>query len=91
LKHRSPFTGAQDFVLASRSGTPIYPENIAARRLKSVGKALEMPWLSWYVFHRTHLDLKTKLGRHLYREYERVLPLQSSWIYPVPGRPGRVQ
>jgi integrase len=91
LKHRSQFIGSQDFVLASRSGTPIYPENVAARRLKSVGKALEMPWLSWYVFHRTHLDLRSKHGRHLFREYERVFPVQSSWIHPLPGRPGGVQ
>ena len=76
LKHRKSFTGPQDFVLASRSGTPVYPENIAARRLKSIGKACEMPWLSWYVFHRTHISLRSKFGRHLHTEYEKVLPLQ---------------
>lgn len=74
LKNRGRFTGAEDFVFASRSGTPIYPENIAARRLKSIGKALEMPWLSWFVFHRTRTNLRSQYGQHLHRELERVLP-----------------
>jgi integrase len=75
LKSRKQFTRPQDFVIASRSGTPVYPENIAARRLKSIGKAFEMPWLSWHVFHRTHISLRTEFGRHLHKEYEKVLPL----------------
>ena len=77
LKHRKRFTGPEDFVLASRGGTPIYPENIAARRLKSIGRAFEMPWLSWYVFHRTHLNLRSEFGRHLHKEYEKVLSPQA--------------
>ena len=80
LKNRGNFTGLQDFVLASRTGTPIYPENVAARRLKAIGKELEMPWLSWSVFHRTHLNLKSQFGRHLYKEFERVLPVNQPVI-----------
>src|SRR5258708_18713995 len=76
LKNRKDFTGPQDFVLASRSGTPVHPENIAARRLKSIGRACEIPRLSWYVFHRTQINLRSEFGRHLHKEYERVLPLQ---------------
>jgi integrase len=76
LKSRQQFTRSQDFVLASRSGTPIHPENIAARRLKSIGKAHEMPWLSWHVFHRTHITLRSEFGRLLHTEYEKVLPLR---------------
>jgi len=75
LKNRKQFTRPQDFVLASRSGTPVYPENIAARRLKSIGRANEMPWLSWHVFHRTHISLRSEFGRQLHKEYEKVLPL----------------
>jgi integrase len=75
LRNRKQFSGPQDFVLASRSGTPVYPENIAARRLKSIGRAYEMPWLSWHVFHRTHISLRSELGRQLHKEYEKVLPL----------------
>ena len=77
LRNRRHFTGPNDFVLASKSGTPLYPENIAARRLKSIGREFEVPWLSWNVFHRTHIALGVELGRHLHREYERVLPLQN--------------
>jgi integrase len=80
LKNRGKFTGLQDFVLASRTGTPIYPENVAARRLKAIGKELDMPWLSWSVFHRTHLNLKSQFGRHLYKEFERVLPVNQPVI-----------
>jgi integrase len=80
LKNRGKFTGLHDFVFASRTGTPIYPENIAARRLKAIGKDLEMPWLSWQVFHRTHLNLKSEFGRHLHKEFERILPGNQSVI-----------
>ncbi len=92
LKSRKHFTRPQDFVLGSRSGTPIHPENIAARRLKSIGKALEMPWLSWCVFHRTHINLKSEFGRDLHKELEDVLPLfQESVIRQSQRIPSRVQ
>jgi len=64
IRARKQFTGLEDFVFVSRRGTLIYPENIAARRLKPIGRTLEMPWLSWHVFHRTY----TALGRHLQKE-----------------------
>jgi len=68
------FTKPQDFVLASRSGSPVYPGNIAKRRLKSIGQSCEMPWLSWRAFHRAHLRLRAEFGRHFHKEIERVLP-----------------
>lgn len=80
LKHRNQFTGLEDFVIASRSGTPVYPENIAARRLKSIGRSVEMPWLTWNVFRRTHIDLRSRFGRQLNMEYERALPLHNLMI-----------
>jgi len=85
LKNRGKFAGPEDFVFASRTGTPIYPENIAARRLKSIGKALEMPWLSWFVFHRTRTNLRSQYGQHLHRELERVLPHHRSEARPPLG------
>ncbi len=75
LKCTAHFTKSQDFVLASRTGTPVYPGNIAKRRLKSIGQSCEMPWLSWRVFHRTHARLRSEFGRQLYKEYEKVLPV----------------
>jgi site-specific recombinase XerD len=73
LKTRKHFTGPDDFVLASRRGTPIHPENVAARRLKHIGASLDMPWLAWRVFHRTHANLRSEGSRKLYEELERIL------------------
>jgi hypothetical protein len=75
LRSRKQFTKPSDFVLASHSGSPVYPGNIAKRRLKSVGQSCDMPWLSWNVFSRTHFKLKSEHGRHLHKEYAKVLPL----------------
>jgi integrase len=73
LKTRKRFTAPEDFVLPSRCGTPISQDNVAMRRLKSIGKALAMPWLSWYVFHRTHMSLFSENGRHLQNELKRAI------------------
>jgi integrase len=91
LKSREHFTGPQDFVLASQSGTPLCAENIARRRLKSIGKEFEMPWLSWNIFHRTHIALGAEFGRHLHREYERALPLHNLATRYRPTNSGRAQ
>jgi hypothetical protein len=77
VRCRKRFTKPSDFVLSSHSGNPIYPGNIAKRRLKSVGQSCDMPWLSWNVFSRTHFKLKSEHGRHLYKEYAKVLPLHT--------------
>ena len=76
LKNRKQFTAPHDFVLISRNGTPIHPENIAARRLKTIGRSLDMPWLSWRDFHRTRVMLKSEFGRKLYEEFEKIIRLQ---------------
>ena len=54
LSRRSAFNGWSDFVLTSKAGTPINQANVSARRLKIIGKELQLPWLSWQVFRRTH-------------------------------------
>ncbi len=82
LKHRKTSPAPDDFVLASRTGTPIYPDNIAARRLKWIGTTLEIPWLSWHVFHRTRTKLMAEFGRHLNKELEKILPLNPAAIPP---------
>jgi len=76
IRNRRQFTKAEDFVVASRIGTPVYPENLAARRLKSVGRSLGIHWLSWSAFRRSHIQLKSQFGRHIYQEYEKALSLQ---------------
>lgn len=83
MKHRKTSTAPDDFVLASRTGTPIYPDNIAARRLKWIGTTLEIPWLSWHVFHRTRTKLMAEFGRHLNKELEQIIPLNPMTILPT--------
>jgi integrase len=73
---RSRFTGPEDFVLSSRSGSPISQDNVAMRRLKAIGKTLAMPWLSWYVFHRTHTRLLPAAGRQLQNELKKAITLE---------------
>jgi integrase len=58
-------SGWNDFVLASRAGKPVNQINIAARRLKSIGEQLDIPWLSWQVFRRTRARLVQEFGAQL--------------------------
>jgi integrase len=86
LKTRSDFTEPQDFVLVSRNGTPIHPENIAARRLKSIGRSFAAPWLSWRVFNRTRINLRSEAGRNLNKEFERIFSVQKSTTHHQPSQ-----
>jgi len=81
LRTRKKFVAPDDFVLVSRNGTPINAENIVARRLKSIGGSLEMPWLSWWVFHRTGINLRSEFGRRLPEELEKILPQRKPAIH----------
>ena len=51
-----------DFVLVSRNGAPIRPENILARRLKPIRLYFNLPWLSWSVFNQTAVKLRLQIG-----------------------------
>jgi len=53
LSRRPKFACPDDYVLVSHIGTPVNENNLVARRLKPIGKGLQMPWLSWQVFRRT--------------------------------------
>lgn len=70
LKHRESFTGPDDFVFAARSGAPVRVKDIAARRLKSIGKDLQMPWLSWHVFYRTRTAILNELRKQIHENLE---------------------
>lgn len=83
LKSSLRVAAPDDFVLASRNGTPINAENIVARRLKSIGGSLGMPGLSWWVFHRTGINLRSEWGRRLPEELERILPLRKAVIWKL--------
>jgi integrase len=57
LKDRGRFTAPDDFVFASRQGTPVNPNNIIERRLKPLARQLGLPSVSWQVFRRTRKAL----------------------------------
>lgn len=71
---RPDFTAAEDFVLASRTGTQVNPDNIAGRRLKNIGDSLSAPWISWKVFRHTGMALKAEFGLRMQKEIENVIP-----------------
>lgn len=83
LKDRQAFSDPEDFVLVSRKGTPINPANIGTRRLKAIGTVLDIPWLSWSTFHRTHLDLKCKFGPRISLEIEQVLRITNPRLHNI--------
>ncbi|MGA7411461.1 MAG: hypothetical protein WBW33_13345 [Bryobacteraceae bacterium] len=60
LRHRAKFTGPDDLVIVGRAGSPINHGRFT-RRLKAIGKDLQMPWLSWQALHRTHGTLAYEL------------------------------
>lgn len=78
LKQRAAFISGEDFVLASRRGTAINPDNFAVRRLKWIERSLDLRGLSWKVFHRTGIALHAQFGRYMNRELEKALK-SSGW------------
>lgn len=75
LRHtRKKFTGPHDFVIAARNGSPVNAENIATRRLKSIGASLQMPWLSWAVFQRLRSALQGEFGKDWTKHIEKTIP-----------------
>ena len=81
LRGDQRLTIPESFVLVSRNGTPIHPENIAARRLRPIGRSLEMPWLSWSVLARTRSLLKSQLGGALHAQLQMALTPSSPRQY----------
>ena len=73
---RSRNIGWNDFVLVTKGGRPINQINVAARRLKSVGEAFEMPWLSWQVFRRTRAALIHEFGAQLQQRLEMAMTMK---------------
>jgi integrase len=89
LSRRAKYTGPDDFVVASHAGAPINEHYISARRLKPIGKAFEMPWLSWRVFRRTRASLLNELERQCHelgvRPSEPTFSVSPSVEHPVSG------
>jgi site-specific recombinase XerC len=74
IKTRKQSAATNGFVFSSRKGTPINQDNVAARRLKLIGKQLGMPWLSWNVFHRTSARSSPESHKQLHVELTNWLP-----------------
>ncbi len=66
IKARRQIAPKDGFLFSTRKGTPINQDNVAARRLKLIGKQLGMPWLSWNVFHRTRAHLPPESQKRLH-------------------------
>jgi len=62
LSKRSQFTGPDDYLLIHHAGNPISTKHFASHRLKTIGKKLQLPWLTWQVFRRTHRTLAQEFG-----------------------------
>jgi site-specific recombinase XerC len=78
IKTREKIADREGFVFASRNGTPLNQDNIAVRRLKLIGKRIDIPWLSWSVFHRTRRRLNSESRKRL--EGELIFRLSGSSI-----------
>ncbi|MDR3718200.1 MAG: hypothetical protein P4K98_05310 [Bryobacteraceae bacterium] len=62
FSQRARFSSPEDFVLVTSDGGPVGAKQIAASRLKAIGRSVRMPWLSWHVFGRTHAALAYQYG-----------------------------
>lgn len=81
-------SGSSEFVLVSRAGKPVNQINVAARRLKSIGEQLGIPWLSWQVFGRTRSQLAHEFGAQLQHELAMSVTMRPD-MPPVPIDQGR--
>lgn len=70
---RTRNSGWNDYVLCTRSGRPINQINLAARRLKIIGRELQMPWISWQVLRRTRGTLAYEFGTQVQHELAKAL------------------
>lgn len=75
---RARNSGWNDYVLCTRSGRPINQINLAARRLKLIGRELQMPWISWQVLRRTRGTLAYEYGTQVQHELAKALGSGSS-------------
>jgi integrase len=83
---RTKSSGWNDFVLSTKSGRPINQINLAARRLKHIGRELEMPWISWQVLRRTRAVLAYEFGTQIQHELAKALPPASAGPVTVFGK-----
>lgn len=57
IKSTSKFTGPDDPVFSNKAGRPQTIANLNKRILKPTAERLDMGWVSWHAFRRTHATL----------------------------------
>jgi integrase len=62
LRGNSNAGGGNEFVLTSRSGSPVNQTNILTRRLKPIGVQINIPGLSWHMIRRIRKELTIEYG-----------------------------
>lgn len=82
LQRRAKFTGPDDFVFVSGTGSPFKHIKIKERRLKPIGKQFQMPWLSWQTFRHTRTTLLCRFGTTFYDHMVRLALAESSISEP---------
>ena len=65
LKRHRTIADRNGFLIADHEAEPISPSSIRIRRLRPIGRRLDMPWLSWQVLKRGHDELLSELRINL--------------------------
>lgn len=61
LKRQRGLVDRNGFVIATPQGEPIQPTSARTQRLRTVGRKLKMPWLSWRALKRAHGALLSEM------------------------------
>lgn len=72
LKRKREQAGPSGFVIATADGHPIDPMSARTQRLRTVGRKMQMPWLSWRAFKRAHGALLSELSIQLTNDLVRI-------------------
>jgi integrase len=78
LRRREEFTGLDDFLLVSKRGKPINPSNVLTERLKSIGREMNIPSLSWRHLRGIRKTLQAEFGSRFQYQMGRLVHAVSS-------------
>lgn len=72
LKRKRALAEPDGFVIATADGHPVDPMNARTQRLRTVGRKMQMPWLSWRAFKRAHGAFLSELSLQLTDDLVRI-------------------
>ena len=72
LKRKRELADPDGFVIATADGDPIDPMSARTQRLRTVGRNMQMPWLSWRALKRAHGVFLTELSVRLTDDLVRI-------------------